>query len=495
MKKSILSLSILLIMFSSFETSHAGIWDNLISRPDAEGDGGSSGAPNGGLPQKNEKGILATLALTYTKVRNACLDGSTKVVVLRESGVYEFIEIEKLNGMHIRVPTCDPLGNISITEAECFFSKNVNALIRIELSNGDTLCTTKDHLIMSENGEYVEAEKLSIGFRIMTSQIGSKRKDTGLEITKIQEIRRETSVYDISVKSKNHNFMVVGNSNKGYFVHNCRDAYDEIMYWRDVYNTYETMKGWFERNKRGINDIYAEACRLVTDPGDIYATFDRMSQIFDKIDYIAVYETKNFDRIMCDMENNVDNAVVGAIRPFTGATFSFVDAMLEGNVFNKDVYTKGNVERGQKPLTKKEEKMLNEYIAQRKIVSEVPKENWPDYRLLEASNMISSSAMSKSRMYNNWAMETSSKIQATDRKLKDLKGVNEIEMGGTWYALENANANNKLLEHSLEEVKVLQGLLGVDMWFMSQKRVDQLNTMENAAEFKYSIRQVGSKKK
>ena len=310
--------------------------ENLISRPDPSGDGGSSGAPNNGLPQKNEKGILATLALTYVKVRNAC-----------------------------------------------------------------------------------------------------------------------------------------------------RDAYDEIMYWRDVYNTYETMRGWFERNKRNISDIYGEACRLVTDPGDIYATVDRMSQIFDRIDYLAVYETRNFDRIMSNLETNTDNAITGAIRPFTGTTFSFFDALLEGNAFNPETYTRGNPERVER-FGSDEESILNRYIGQRQIISEIPKENWPDYRLLEASNLIASSAMAKSRMYQNWAMKTTENVSTIDQKMSDLRAVNEVEMGGSWYALENANANNKLLEHSLEEVKVLQGLLGVDMWHLSRRRADQLTTISNAVEQKYA---------
>jgi len=340
MKKAILTLLIIFSINSLILNSglaEAAIWDGLISRPDGKGDGGSSGAPNNGLPQTNEKGILATLALTYVKVRNAC-----------------------------------------------------------------------------------------------------------------------------------------------------RDAYDEIMYWRDVYNTYETMKGWFERNQAQVESIYGEACKLVTDPGDIYATFDRMTQIFDKIDYMAVYETKRFDNIMSTMENDVDNVVVGAIRPFTGATFSFIDATLEGNVFNPDVYTHGNMSNGKSALTKSEYEMLQKYIVQRKILSEVPKDNWPDYRLLEASNLIASSAMAKSRMYDNWAMNTTNKIKDIDSKLAKLKDVNEIEMGGTWYALENANANNKMLEHSLEEVKLLQGLLGVDMWYMSRKRTDQLTNISNATEIKYA---------
>lgn len=321
MKKTILLLII------SFTMCFAQT-ENLLSRPDPKGDGGSSGAPNNGLPQKNEKGILATLALTYTKVRNAV-----------------------------------------------------------------------------------------------------------------------------------------------------RDCYDEIMYWRDVYNTYEDMKGWFERNKKNIDDLYGEACHLVTDKGDIFATLSKMENIFDRVDYMTIYETRQFDHIMSNLEYNTDNAVLGAIRPFTGETFSFVDALLESNAFNPETYSKNKED-----LKPDEQKVLNNYIGQRKIVSEIPKENWPDYRLQEASNLIASSAMAKSRAYNNWAMQTASKVQNIDQKLSKLKGVNEVEMGSIWYSLENANANNKLMEHSLEEVKLLQGLLGVDLWYMSKRRTDQILTIQNAAE-------------
>jgi hypothetical protein len=330
----ILSLLICLCLGQASEP-YGAIWDGLLNRPDPKGDGGSSGAPNNGLPQKNEKGILATLVLVYTKVRNVV-----------------------------------------------------------------------------------------------------------------------------------------------------RDAYDEIMYWKDVYGTYQTMTDWFKKNQGQIQSIYGEACKLISDPGDIYATFSKMTAIFDQIDDIRIYEAREFDHLMAQMEGNVDNVVVGAVRPFTGATFSFVDALLEGNAFNPQTYLKGNPDVKLAAPTTGEDSMLQSYIGQRNIVSAVPKQNWPDYQLLEASNIIASSAMAKSRMFQNWSMKATSNVTAIDNKLSKLQAVNELEMGAGWYALENANANNKLLEHSLEEEKLLQGVLGVDMWYMAKKRTDQLYTVGNALNCK-----------
>jgi hypothetical protein len=337
MRIGVLSL-VICLCFGQATESYGAIWDGLLGRVDAKGDGGSSGAPNNGLPQKNEKGILATLVLVYVKCRNVV-----------------------------------------------------------------------------------------------------------------------------------------------------RDCYDEIMYWKDVYNTYQTMSDWFKRNKGEIQSIYGEACKLISDPGDIYATFDKLQNIFDRIDDIRIYEAREFDRLMAQMEGNVDNVVVGAVRPFTGATFSFVDALLEGNAFNPQTYLKGNPDVKLASPTSKEEAMLQEYVGQRKIVSDVPKEDWPDYRLLEASNIIASSAMAKSRMYRNWSMKATNNVSTIDNRLSKLQAVNEQEMGAGWYALENANANNKLMEHSLEEAKLLQGLLGVDMWYMSKRRTDQLYTVSNALDCRYGL--------
>ncbi len=329
---------VIFLCFGQATESYGAIWDCLLNRPDPKGDGGSSGAPNNGLPQTNEKGILASLVLVYTKVRNIV-----------------------------------------------------------------------------------------------------------------------------------------------------RDAYDEIMYWKSVYDTYQTMTTWFKKNQAEIQSIYGEACKLISDPGDIYATFSKMTTIFDQIDDIRIYEAREFDHLMAQMEGNVDNVVVGAIRPFTGATFSFVDALLEGNAFNPQTYLKGNPDVKLAEPTSSEDSMLQAYIGQRNIVSAVPKATWPDYQLLEASNIIASSAMAKSRMYQNWSMKATSNVKAIDNKLASLQSVNEQEMGAGWYALEDANANNKLLEHSVEEEKVLQGLLGIDMWYMARKRTDQLYTVGNALGCKNSL--------
>ena len=67
-----------------FTEPNGAIWDGLLNRPDAKGDGGSSGAPNNGLPQTNEKGILASLVLVYTKVRNAVRDAYDEIMYWKD---------------------------------------------------------------------------------------------------------------------------------------------------------------------------------------------------------------------------------------------------------------------------------------------------------------------------------------------------------------------------------------------------------------------------
>ncbi len=83
--------------------------------------------------------------------------------------------------------------------------------------------------------------------------------------------------------------------------------------------------------------------------------------------------------------------------------------------------------------------------------------------------------MANSAQYQLWAQRALSKVDSLDKKfLNAANNANEKELAAAWYALENINANNKQLRHNLLEAKLLQAMLGTDLYYQSNLRSSQL---------------------
>lgn len=260
-------------------------------------------------------------------------------------------------------------------------------------------------------------------------------------------------------------------------------TYDEIKYFERMYDTYESMGLWFERNKRRVDDIFDATTQLVTDPEDVFTTLRRMEGIFDRVDYLVLYETHKFDAILAGGENLWDaatarnNAYTGLIVPNTEGVLSYIEALFTGNPApTQDEYDR---------MTPEDWDAWNQnHIAQERINS-LNKDAWPEEKARRASVLIASSAMAKSAAFSKWSLRANQNIAELDGKLAGVKGVNQQSLAAAWYALENANANNKRIQHSAEELKALLGILGADLYFSARARTPELHQSSLVGQMRF----------
>lgn len=164
------------------------------------------------IPNKNIRFMIGS-TLQHTLGINiifACLHGDTEI--LTENG---FKKIAELENQKFRFVSIDNNGNKVLSE-EAFVieTKKINELVKIVLSNNETIKCTKDHRLMLENMKYKEANLLNVNDKLFG----------GLKINKIEEIQLEKPipVYDVINCKPYHNFIIKANDS---FVvsHNCMD--------------------------------------------------------------------------------------------------------------------------------------------------------------------------------------------------------------------------------------------------------------------------------
>lgn len=116
-----------------------------------------------------------------------------------------------------KVYGCNKFGKI--IEAECskaFYTKTVNKLLEITLSNGKKIKCTPEHLFMRKDMVYVKAEDLFTGYPLFSEK-------TTLVLS-VKEINGSFDVYDLTVPETS-NFML----DCGVIVHNSKDVMDGIV--------------------------------------------------------------------------------------------------------------------------------------------------------------------------------------------------------------------------------------------------------------------------
>ncbi len=265
-------------------------------------------------------------------------------------------------------------------------------------------------------------------------------------------------------------------------------AYDEIMYFEHMYDTYERIHDWFDRNKNKVENTWDASTRIVTDPKDVFTTLRRMETIFDAVDDITLNETKKFDLLLAGGENLWDvatarnNQYTGFIIPNTEQTLDYVEGLFTG----KAGMSLSEQQKAQ--MTADEVDSWTKYYEQRKSLENIPKENWPEERVRLAATLIASSAMANSGALNKWSLKANLDAQGLEKSLNGVEGVNQNGVAGALYALETSNANNKRLRHSIEELKALQGLLGMDMWVFAQNRSKELYYSSQMMDFQMAFK-------
>jgi hypothetical protein len=256
-------------------------------------------------------------------------------------------------------------------------------------------------------------------------------------------------------------------------------AYDEITYFERMFETYDHMTNWFNRNKNNVIGVWDDIDNLYNDPEDIFVTLERLETIFDQIDHLYMVEPYRFDKIIAGSEFWWDAAAkrnndygTGLIMPNTDAVLNYIEDLFYNGP------PRALTEEQKNSMSKLDLERYDSQVRAYEEISPYVNKNWPYEKVRKASMMIASSAMSKSGAYLKWSMDANQNVSKTDDLFKDVKGVNQTNLAAAWYSIEGNNANNKYIRHSLEELKLLMGVLGMDIFEQSsgQKDLHELRT-------------------
>lgn len=240
-----------------------------------------------------------------------------------------------------------------------------------------------------------------------------------------------------------------------------KTAYNEVMYFKEMYNNYQQMKSWLKRAQTRTTAIWDKASDLFTDPKNVFVTLDRLVDIFDNIDYAVWAVPNELDHILAKTELTYDKIVdgipSGGMLPNTDEVIEYVDYKFGLNRLPPDTTD---------PITGK-------YVAQL-TAAKVNGQQFPEEDMVTASRLIASSAMANAEMYRNWALQSSQNIPNTEKNFASVQSANGNSLAACWYAIEQTNANNKLLANHLNELKVYQAMLGIYIYEVSDQRTQEL---------------------
>jgi hypothetical protein len=290
-------------------------------------------------------------------------------------------------------------------------------------------------------------------------------------------------------KTSKNQWGIIGTLTEVFFkVRTCvMYTYDEIKYYESVKRSFTQMNEFFNENKNFIKALADSTQKVFTDPQNVFVTFDRLNTILDGVDKVRFTEARKFDEMLYGIENTYDKFAAdtfeyriafvksanvklkhtpGLLIPNTAQLLGYIDRQIFGNESGTSVESSSN-----KNTVSIGEGLTDFDYAAR----DTAHNNWPDHRLRVANELVAAHCMANSAQYQLWAQRALAKVDSLDKKfLAASNNANEKELAAAWYALENINANNKQLRHNLLEAKLLQAMLGTDLYYQSNLRSSQL---------------------
>ncbi len=251
-------------------------------------------------------------------------------------------------------------------------------------------------------------------------------------------------------------------------------AYDEIQYWKGLGNTYKQLKSWFSNQANYLNQVRNIATEIFTGKEDLFVKLEKAENIFDLIDHVALNESKRLDQLFCNIEYmhdqsvlipNTDNIIEGMNRLFnSGTSTDLLDPVPNGLSDNE----KQEYRESQK-----------QYLESKNQLRDLQLDKYPEFKLVEAAKVLSSSSIANSQVYFQWAVNSIGHYNTIEEETKNLDNVNEINLYASWLSLEQVNAYNKKIRHLAEELKLYNSILAFDMWEASLKRSIEITQEES----------------
>lgn len=263
-------------------------------------------------------------------------------------------------------------------------------------------------------------------------------------------------------------------------------AYNEVMYYREMRQNFTNMQEWFKKSLTRAENIWDKATQLYNNPKDIFYTMEKMEDIFDNIDYAVQNVPNELDHILARTEYTFDkmgdasDLYLHTMIPNTDETIRFIDKKLG---FDKIDSTSTD--------------SLAAAYARRLAAIEKAGGNvhFPEEELVNSAKIVAAAGMANTAMYQAWAANTYGRIDSTDRKYSGVSGANGNELAACWFAIDQTNANNKLLRNNLEDLKMFQATLGISVYEMSDERAQQLQAMNQYYDISNAMGKENAKRK
>ena len=242
-----------------------------------------------------------------------------------------------------------------------------------------------------------------------------------------------------------------------------RWAYEEVKLWTGIGESFVSMYNWFKNMPDTFRAYKDSVHSFFTTRGNFVSKLEHLVDLYDDFDRDIASIPNRLDYRLLSIEHRIDRAVAdtftyhigpfshtltktpGVFFPNTAEMFEALDNMIVTGLSMPVINPPSEIS-----FTESQPKEVNPYEG-----------------VIIANQLIAAHAMSMSMEYRKWGQVAANNLEALDQKFESAfeqnAGVNRKEMAAAWYAIENANANNKRLRHSLEEAKLHQALIGTDL--------------------------------